>query len=526
MVVFSNKAPYIAIEIKSDEKLFNTKNSEDLLFNPYVRQVQAYATFLKAPYYLLTNGLSFFWFTTDDAGRPKLLASPVLSPDHSDLSDHDIVRLLQNLRDFFFINGVSFPRDEAAIVIYAKLLYEYGDPLLEERLINSNGEYNLLTRSEQINIPLQEILRDLYFARNSLYDEDERKRTYYARAFEIVNRIAFRDVTPQVLLSALDKVFIGEPIRHEGPRIPRWLADFLVRLSEIRKEDIVLDIYSPYGDIAAAVLLASERELHPFNNVIGISPNATAALWAQIQQIIVNKGSRINNILIGNTPPYDKWNVEYESSFAQQNPRPTRIIAAPPFGAKFDTRETQRYGEFNGLKLSEDLYLDLAMSWVQKGGYVTAIVPEGLLVSGNRKNIRALILSQMHIRAIISLGTFLSHTTIKSSILVLDKKRSLESSETFFYHIGEVTNTDTFDSRSIPQVAQALTTFEQWSAKQQSDTTPNSMIVPLNLLDRDNLSFPHYVKTSAVADDIISQYATARLGDLTIQIQRGCNGYL
>jgi len=61
----------------------------------------------------------------------------------------------------------------------------------------------------------------------------------------MINHIVFRDVAPQALLSALDKVFISEPIQNDGPRVPRWLADFLVRLSQVRTYDTVLDIYSP-----------------------------------------------------------------------------------------------------------------------------------------------------------------------------------------------------------------------------------------------------------------------------------------
>jgi len=171
-VVYSNGMPYIVVEIKPDEQLFNKKNPDDLLFNPYVRQAQAYATFLNAPYYLLTNGTSFLWFTTDDSGRPELLTNPVLPLENKYLSGYDVVRLLQDLRAFFFRNDVSIPRDEAAIVIYAKLLYEHGDHRLEEGLIDSHGAYNPSSRSDLINIPLREILQSSYYTRRISYYED------------------------------------------------------------------------------------------------------------------------------------------------------------------------------------------------------------------------------------------------------------------------------------------------------------------------------------------------------------------
>lgn len=512
-VVYSNETPYIAVEIKSDKQLFNTKTQDELRFNPYVRQVQAYATILNAPYYLLTNGTSFLWFTTDDMGHPELLSSPVRPSEKRSLSEYNVTRLLQELRDFFFRNGVSSPRDEAAIIIYAKLLYEQGDPRLEEGLINSRGEYNPSSRSNLISIPLQEILQDSYYAHRSRYNE----RTYYTRAFEIINRISFREVIPQTLLQALDKVFIGEQVQNDGPRVPRWLADFLVRLSQIRQHDTILDIYCNYGDIAAAVLLSSESEQNQSANIVGISPDATSALWAQIQQIILSKGKNTNNIRLSNTPPYEFWNRGFELFIEEQDPRPTHIISAPPFGVRFDTREARIYSALQGVNQSEDLYLELAMNWIQDNGRITAIVPEGLLVSGNRRNIRELILKHMQITAIISLGPFLPHSKVKSSILILDKKHNEEPYDILLYHIGEITNPNTFDSRTISQIAEALNTIEQWSVKRKHDANPNSMILPSNMLDINNMAVPHYMATSTVNNDATSQYATASLGSLTIE---------
>jgi N-6 DNA Methylase/Type I restriction enzyme R protein N terminus (HSDR_N) len=520
-VVYSNGTPYIAVEIKSDDQLFNKKNPDDLLFNPYVRQAQAYATFLNAPYYLLTNGVSFLWFTTDDSGRPELLTSPVVSLENKYLSSNDITRVLQDLRDFFFKNGVSVPRDEAAIVIFAKLLYEQGDYQLEQELINSQGVYNPSSRFDLINIPLREILQSSHYTRGNSVSRDERERTYYARAFELINRIVFRDIEPQILLQALDKVFIGEQIQNDGPRVPRWLADFLVRLSQVRTYDTVLDIYSNYGDIAAGVLLSSDNEEPQLTNIAGISPNATSALWAQIQQIILSKGRNTNNILLGEVPPYDLWNLEGELFLEQQHLKPTIIIAAPPFGVRLNNREARRYSELNGTNLSEDLYLELAMNGVQEGGRVTAIIPEGFLVSGNRRNTREFILRHMHITAIVSLGTFLPHSRIKSSILVLDKKRNEEPYNVFLYHVGEITNTDTFDSRTIPQITEALNTFELWSINRQHYDNPNSMTILSNRLEVNNMAVSHYMATGALDNDTISQYATARLDDLAIEIRRG-----
>jgi len=279
--------------------------------------------------------------------------------------------------------------------------------------------------------------------------------------------------------------------------------------------------YSNYGDIAASVLLFSESEQHQSANIVGISPNAISALWAQIQQIILSKGRNTNNILLGDIPPYNRWNIKGELFLEQQHSRPTIIIAAPPFGIRLDNREARRYSALNAINQSEDLYLELAMNWVQDGGRVTVIIPEGLLVSGNRRNTREFILRHMQISAIISLGTFLPHSKIKSSILVLDKKHNEKPYDVLLYHIDEITNTDTFDSRSIPQVAEAINTFEQWSVRRQHYDNLNSMILPSNKLDVNNLAVSHYLASGADNNDAVLQYSTARLGDLAIVLRRG-----
>ncbi len=517
LVVYDKGNPYIVVEVKSDQKVFKGKGADSLRFDPFVRQAQSYAASLNAPYYLLTNGTSYFWFETDSSGRPELLKNPVFPPENRYLSEYDVVRIFQDLRDFFFRNGVSSPRDEAAIVIYAKLLYEHGDQRLEEGLINSHGEYNPSLRSDLISIPLRELLQLSYYASGSAHYD--RERTYYSRAFELVNRISFREIDAQALLNALDKVFIGEQIPYDGPRVPRWLADFLVRLSQIRTHDAVLDIYSNYGDIAAAVLLHSQQ--NHAENLVGISPNATSALWAQIQQFILSDGKNRNNILLGDVPPYNRWNGADGLFLEQQYLRLTQIIVAPPFGARFDDREAQRYSSLRGTNPSEDLYLELAINWVNIGGRITAIVPEGLLLAGNRRSIREFLITNTHVTAIISLGTFLPQTKVKSSVLVLDKKHSLEPYDIFMCHIGEVTNADTFDSRSIPQVAEALNSFEQWGEKQAFNDKLTSTIVPSDKLDINNWAVFHYITANALNNEVISQYAAVRLGSLVTKIKRG-----
>src|SRR5260370_5650542 len=75
LIVYNNDQPYFVVEVRSTVP---EKNDPELLkFHPDVRELQSQASALNAPYYLLSDGISFLWFTTDTIGRPKLLSNPV-----------------------------------------------------------------------------------------------------------------------------------------------------------------------------------------------------------------------------------------------------------------------------------------------------------------------------------------------------------------------------------------------------------------------------------------------------------------
>lgn len=66
VVVYEKGTPHIIVEVKSEPGFPKAKDADSLRFDSSVRQAQAHATSLNAPYYLLTNGSSFLWFTTDE----------------------------------------------------------------------------------------------------------------------------------------------------------------------------------------------------------------------------------------------------------------------------------------------------------------------------------------------------------------------------------------------------------------------------------------------------------------------------
>ncbi|MGA9347441.1 MAG: type I restriction enzyme HsdR N-terminal domain-containing protein [Anaerolineae bacterium] len=382
LVVHDQDGPRVVVEVKSGKRFPVDKEPSRLRFDPYVRQVQSYATELGAPYYLVTDGESFLWFTTDDSGRPQLLDSPVPPTPGVEAvslppSREAILGVLWRLRDLFVRKGTVAGDNEMAIAILAKLLSELGDNRLRETLVTVGDEDSMLLPSVTIS------------------PRDLRSHKYLPEALDILDTVSFRDAVPQDVLGALDETLYRTMTRGQ-PQVPRWLADFLVRLGQLHLHvhAVVLDICTGYGNILAAVS-QPQREVHP-TSVWGISRDVKSALWAIIQQVIL--GLPEDRVLVGESPPYDIRD-------GHRIPRPTHIIAAPPFGGRVGRLDTASALFSEGVVKLEDLYLELAIEWVEPRGRVVMVVPEGLLFTGGKTKVtREFVRERTRISAIISLS--------------------------------------------------------------------------------------------------------------------------
>jgi len=471
LVVHDQEKPRIAVEIK-DESRFPEDDSKALRFHPYVRQLQSYAKALGTPYYVLTDGKTFLWFATDEVGRPELLRDPIRPTVSADAIPHGIsksllLRVFHELRDLFYKHLGAKYIDDVAIVIYAKLLSEQGDDRLKRSLIKFGGEYDRL---------YDLLPGDLLHLQSSPYS------TFHADAFRILDRISFNDAIPLDVLSAIDEAFIYRGSRAQTElKLPRWVTSLLVYLSQAKQGDIILDIYSNYGDIVTAASRMAEEV-----RVWTISNNPRNLLWARVQQLVVNY--RGNDLIVGRIPPYDV----YES---KDFPSPDCIIASPTFGARVDCTwpDSMFYGKSR--VSSEELYLELAVRWVRSEGRVIAIVPDSLLFARSKKYIRHFLLDTVHLTSVISLGSFLPQTSLRASILILDKVELRRPYEVFMADLESLDVQDTFECSEIPQLTPILKAFETWAKEGRFDPNSTSWLVETSELDTNNLTTGRYIPT-------------------------------
>jgi len=498
LVVYNDSHSYIAIEIKHT---IPDRDPELLKFHPYVRKLQAHAAALGAPYYLLTDGISFLWFRTDPFGRPELLDAPLSSSEtmekHIQSSKDSVVRSLRSLRQHLYGRDIQ-ENELAALIILAKVLSDHGDNQLRLHLLNREP---ILSNSPRLSL-----LNSLYY----LYDNVEQIQLNIA--FDILDSISFSSATPHDLLSSLDEVFFT---RQFELRLARWLSDLLFRFGQIQPQDsnTVLDICCNSGNILVAAGMALKDV-----SLWGLCRNKQSALWAQLQQVII--GHHEGTIIVEEVPPY---HILHSSLL----PEPTHIITVPPFGAKIDVHKLNSQLFSSGVHQIEDIYLELAINCIRSNGRVVMLVPEGLLFSsGKRKITRRFLRDHVRITAIISLdsGALLPYSGIKTSILVLDKVPDLDNYQIFMAIIQKKSLKDTFNCSEIPQLADVLEDFESWTISEQIKPNSLAWVVPIKNLDIDDLTVKHYLPSERYLNkQFILPYQTLPLKDLTKLIKHGTN---
>lgn len=469
IVIYAGERPRIAVEVKESVDFLQEQEMDSLRFHPTVRKLQSLAKSLGAPYYLIADSSRWLWFTTDDAGRPEMLSSPVFPVSRQDESSAKVRRgvlisILQELWDVSFKHLGHTTSEGPALALYAKLLGEAGDARLRDFLLRP--EYRPEWWDEVLPFEGRSTLERL-------------PRDYYAEALSLLDRVNFSKAPERDLLSAIDDALIGRELRSwRVYRLPRWLTQLAVQLAELEPSDTVLDIYSPVGDVAAAIGLRS-----PNTEVWSIADNPRSVLWARIQQLVVN--ARENRTIEGRVPPYEVF--DQHRGF-----RPTRVLAFPPFGARVTTpRWDSDLGRRNTSTSSEDLYLELALRWVRPGGRVVAVVPDGLLFAKSRRAVRDFLLERSQLRAIISLGTG-SLESVRASLLVIENAPAQASRGVFMTRLEPAPSSDGDKAHFDSYLNRLLRAFIDWERGRGIPTGLVAWSVPPENLDSNNLSAEFY----------------------------------
>lgn len=391
LVVYEGGKPNIVFELKTGANFPSETTEQQLRFHPAIRQAQSFSKALNAPFFAVFNGSRILWFQTGSNGRPELLQYPVLPAQASSDQDTDgderasIARLFFQLAD---IGRTQLPPHEVAlnvgIAVYARLLWEKGNATLE----------HLLSTGSSTRLQLRR------FFEHSEIAQIEPKPAFFTEAVKVLDSLRLVDCASAALMAAADEFIQASVVaaRQSIFRLPNWLSSIMAQLAQPVPNSTVLDIYSNFGDGIAAL-----SSLDPTVEAWSITSNSTSYIWDKTKRLTLGleTGTVVQELDID----------EGKSIFTWMRVAPSRVLVAPPFGRNAT----------GSSKRNEDIYLQRAVEWVQPEGRVVAIVPEGFLFDESRREFRGDLLSSNKLIAVISLDQYVPGSSIKASILVLDK---------------------------------------------------------------------------------------------------------
>lgn len=499
-VIYDKNKPFIIAEIKNNLE-FAKKNNTELKYNPFVRQLQSYARDIGATYYLLTDGEDNLWFKTDNFGRPQLLQEPIFAITNSQNYNFDsetLIKVFNELKKILLNSGTVVDMNyEASVLILVQLFDKDRRSYLKQLLIN---EDNIRFNNEIANLLRIEIQKQFLYSREVIEE-----------SFRLLENISFAKVKPLELLSAIDEVFFSNSKGKEY-KISKWLADFLVKLSKIGSNAKVLDLNNRFGEITTAVTMASSE--FPPIEVYGLNQNLEGAIWSKIQQLIL--GNRSENIIFDN-------NINEDLVQRYHIPMPTNIITALTFGTRGNRRSFNNDYNLCHNKF-EDYLLELAVKWTEYNGLIVALVPESFLFEGgNRRKFRNRLLEEVSLRAVISLpsGALLPSSSVKSSIIVLNKVRPNNADLIFMADIKDIASNDIYSCDKISDIIDVLNEYDKYLFGNSSPfRSKRFSIITRSELDETNLTVQNYLEINNRLHEVM-QYPIFKLCDITNELKRG-----
>ena len=252
-------------------------------------------------------------------------------------------------------------------------------------------------------------------------------------------------------------------------RTPRHIIDFIVKIINPQKHETILDpacgtsgfLISSYKFIlnknsslnAGDQLTAFERKKMS-ENLVGYDLDPTFVKISLVN-LHLNKLTNPKIYEYDTLTSDDKWNEFFDV-----------ILANPPFmNPKGGIQPHSKFGLQS--TRSEVLFVDYILEHLCPNGRAGIIVPEGIIIKtgGVYKKLRKKLVENALI-GVISLpsGVFLPYSGVKTSILILDKKRNANSKEIFFskidndgFNLGAQRNV--IPDNDLPEIYEEITKF-------------------------------------------------------------------
>lgn len=402
------------------------------------KQLFSMAKKLNIPYSLLViiqdEGPKYYWFESE-SGLPVTEQTFESISKHI-ISETDIEEIIGNAFDL--MRAMVIGSDEAwKIILYLLLvrsyLYEHSqvdrwNSLNEEEikfLISKASSYYKVLEYDITRFMLGDRLKNLLFILSNLPIKSKQYQNIAASvAQKVMGRESGMSSTPINLLS-----IIG--------RLTKYLN---INYGK------VMNLGSGMGSLLREIRENTSADLYE-----GVDLNVNVIF----QSIIIN-------IISG----YDDINIKNIDAFQISNDEEYKLIEInPPIGMKVRKEilgEGLTLSKTRGMINISEAFLEKAINIAIPGGYIISIVQDGSLFSGVSQPIREIINERTIVKAIISLPEhiFKPFATIKSSILILEKKNKniLTTPKSLF--IGKIDSLDDTD--------EVLEGFQKWLIEEEN----------------------------------------------------------
>ncbi|MEG2867895.1 MAG: N-6 DNA methylase [Terrisporobacter sp.] len=258
------------------------------------------------------------------------------------------------------------------------------------------------------------------------------------------------------------------------------IIEDLIR-NELVKEGIVITTQNMRNTIALFI-----KALNINDNCIELGSGAAGILREQYSDNNIVRGVEINKYISDLSKVLNlisgKDNIEIKQGDAlniEEVEKYGLTIAEPPLGARVNSEQYKseyRVARNSKMVNTSDLFLEKAINITKDGGYIVAVVNDGLLFTTQSTAIRKLILDNTIIKGIVSLPDHVQkpYSVVKMSIIIMKKKTTnLENCENIF--INEINKLDEINEVS-----------EQFAKFIQNDSNENNTESYSVLYESDN----------------------------------------
>ncbi|KUO73617.1 MAG: hypothetical protein APF81_16160 [Desulfosporosinus sp. BRH_c37] len=412
-VVKQSNKPYIVVEAKLANSFANL-NSEDLKYDPSVRQVQTFAMHSGADYYVITNGSEFLWFETSEDGRPKKIEPVFYKSGNSDnVLGATIGEALNICRELLKSDSMT-----------ADFMYELILILLARFAVRNQ------VSTQNISYEINNILENHYSFDVSLLSRANRK--ILEHCWFVLSECRPENADKKQLISTL-RLLAQKSKNNYNLKLNEKLSEFLFKLAKVSDTQVILDPVANLGEISFSTAIKRNHN-HVYSYCQSIEQYAFLALLNKIMYNDTRNTSLISikDFILKSTERFDYL-------------KPDVIISAFPFGNRFNNLTELRYRMPIDISNIEDYMLFASLEALKENGRLVAIVPDSMLFAGGkRKQLRRYIIERYNLRSVIALPVgAISNSNAKVSIIVIDKTRTVNGSVFF----GVVNNANFAEKR-------------------------------------------------------------------------------